>query len=445
MRKKKIMLVGGGGREHAFAKRLCTDAVIYAIMGHANPGMIECVEKSGGAYHIDDANDPLRVLHVAQQYPLDYVFVSADTPLSKGVVDTLLAHHIPTVGGTKAATRIEWDKIYSIEMINNVCPEFTPFYRIICCPTQLSEALKEFQRKKLQVVVKPQGLTGGKGVKVMPEHLSDYQHAYDYAHHLLTGKDDDKVLLVERLHGREFTIMGLTDGINLLMCPATYDYPFRFENDKGAGTGGMGCFTTAEHKLPFMSDKDWQDCRQIMEKMIATMHQQRLSFKGVLNGGFFSTPQGIRFMEFNGRFGDPEALNILSLMQGSFADLIADLWHQRLSENSIRFNKKASVVKYLVAKEYPEKSPEALDFNIDETKLSALGIDVIYSSCVRHGKTMRTLKGSRVVALSTLSDTINEAAQRINDAISTCVEGQLDYRKDIGSIESLQPLTHPPQ
>lgn len=437
---KKILLVGGGGREHAFAQALCDHAVVYAIMGHANPGMIDCVEQSGGAYVVDDANDPQKVLKFAQKYPIDIAFVSADTPLSKGVVDILLSHNIAAVGGTQAATQIEWDKIYSIEMMQEVCPEFTPFYRVVSDTQTLHQAIQEFQQKKMQVVVKPQGLTGGKGVKVMPEHLSDYSEALSYASELLSANMGEQVLLVERLQGIEFTIMGLTDGVNLVLCPATYDYPFRLENDQGPGTGGMGCFSDSGHKLPFMSEQHWQDCQSIMQGIIEQMRQNQLDFKGVLNGGFFLTAKGIRFMEFNGRFGDPEAINIMGILQSPLADVITDMWEQRLSDNQVHFSAKASVVKYLVAKEYPNKSPEALNFTLDEAGLAQLGVRIIYSSCVRDGVSYQTLKSSRVVALMALADTVSEAAQTLNQAIERCVSGALEYRSDIGSVENLKKI-----
>jgi phosphoribosylamine--glycine ligase len=440
--KKKILLVGGGGREHSFAQKLVedADATIYAIMGHANPGIIDCVTASQGVYIIDDANQPDRVLSFAKQQQVDYVFVSADTPLANGVVDVLLSNNIKAIGGNQAATRIEWDKIYSIEMMQKVCPEYTPFYRVVADEKTLAQAIDEFKQKQMQIVVKPQGLTGGKGVKVMPEHLSDYQHASNYALELLSQKNDEKVLLVEKLEGLEFTIMGLTDGKNLVMCPASYDYPFRLQNDYGAGTGGMGCFTNTEHKLPFMREQDWNDCQTIMQRIIDQMRKEGLLFNGVLNGGFFLTPKGIRFMEFNGRFGDPEALNILSVLKSSFLKLIEDLWHQRLSTKSVEFLDKASVVKYLVAKEYPQSSPEALDFSIDKALLEKENIRLFYSSCIRKGEDYQTLKSSRVIALGAISDSISEASERINKAISQAIKGNLDYRQDIASKENLKKL-----
>ena len=441
MQKEKFLIVGHGGRESAFAKNLAQDTELYAVMAHKNPTIIEQVQASGGGYRIANPSDPQAVSAYAKECQIDYVFVSADGPLAAGVVDALLALNIKAVGGTQAATKIEWDKIYSIELVNQLCPEFTPFYTVIHTLEDIDQAIQTFAEKAMQVVVKPQGLTGGKGVKVMPEHLPTYADAAAYARELLQTKPNEKVLLVEKLEGVEFTIMGLTDGKHLVLAPASYDYPFRLENDLGPGTGGMGCFTNTETKLPFMTAQDLTDCRSIMQSVIDAMRKNDLLFNGVLNGGFFVTRQGIRFMEFNGRFGDPEGLNILSVLQSPLSELIKAMWHTTLSEKEVRFIKQASVVKYLVAKEYPEASPAALEFLVDQAGIQQMGLDVLFASAVQtENQRYATLQSSRVVALSAVSESIAEAAHQINVAIDRYITGDLEYRKDIGSTESLQKL-----
>lgn len=439
--KKKFLIVGSGGRESAFALQLIKDTQLYAVISHKNPFIIDCVMQSGGKYLVGDANDPHVILDFVKEHQIDYTFVSADQPLANGVIDILLENNFKAIGGTKEATRIEWDKIYSIRMMQKVCPEFTPFYKVVSSVGELEDAMKSFESKGLDVVVKPQGLTGGKGVKVMPEHLSIYQDCIDYASLLLEKNPDERVLLVEKLKGIEFTIMGITDGEHLVVSPASYDYPFRNEGDKGAGTGGMGCFTNSEKKLPFMSDKDLDDCRLIMQRIIDEMKLNHFFFNGVLNGGFFKTKNGIKFMEFNGRFGDPEGLNILSILEGSFSELLIHIWNKTLTDGIISFVKKASVVKYLVAHEYPEQSDKIISFTINEKEINNLGVKIFFASCIKIGENQyETLKKSRVVAFGTLSDTIEEASSLINKTIDTHVKSDLEYRRDIGSKKSLEKL-----
>ena len=438
---KRFLIVGSGGRESAFALSLIKDSKLYAIIGHANPTIIDCVKQSGGKYLVANTNDPIVVSQFAVTHNIDYAFVNADEPLANGVVDSLLEKKIKAIGGTKAATRIEWDKIYSIKMVNEVCPECTPFFKIISNKNELIRAIDEFKKKNLKVVVKPQGLTGGKGVKVMPEHLRDYQEAIDYANLLLETKPKENVLLVEKLEGIEFTIMGITDGLTIVLSPASYDYPFRLEDDLGPGTGGMGCFTNSVKKLPFMDDSDLDSCKHIMQCVINKMRNENLFFNGVLNGGFFKTRDGIKFMEFNGRFGDPEGLNILSILKGSFSKLLKDLWEKNLTNNSVKFIKQASVIKYLVAEEYPNESKRVIDFEVDEESIKKMGINLFYASCIRvKGDKYATLKKSRVIAFGAVSNKITDASTLINNAIERYVQGNLDYRKDIGSEKSLNKL-----
>ncbi len=435
---EKFLIVGSGGRESAFAIHLVRDAQLYAVMSHKNPSIIDCVLETGGQYIVSDPNDPETVLTFAKEFDVDYVFVNADQPLANGVVDLLLDNNFKTIGGTKAATRIEWDKIYSIELMQRICPEFTPFYKIVSSRDDLTDALYEFESRGIPVVVKPQGLTGGKGVKVMPEHLETYDDCKDYAAKLLAS--DGKVLLVEKLNGIEFTIMGITDGQSLVLSPASYDYPFRYDGDLGPGTGGMGCFTSPKI-LPFMTDRDLVDCKTIMQRVIDELRDQGLLFNGVLNGGFFKTRQGIRFMEFNSRFGDPEVLNILSVLNSSFSDLLIHICNQTLSDDIVSFTEKSSVSKYLVATEYPSSSEEPLSFTVNETAIKAMGIEILFASCIKTGDHQyQTLKSSRVVGLVATADKIEEASRLINDAIDSHIVGKLEYRRDIGSSENIAKL-----
>ncbi len=440
---RSFLVVGGGGREASFAMNLAADLQrVHAVMPHENPSIIDCVRKTGGSYAIGDPGDPGAVLEFARAHSVDYSFVNADEPLANGVVDSLVGGGLRAVGGTRAATRVEWDKVYAMKMMDAICPEHTPFYRIVSgAGRQLDGAMSEFKSRGMQVVVKPQGLTGGKGVKVMPEHLPTYDDCLAYASELLDARPGESVLLVERLEGMEFTIMGITDGEHLVMAPATYDYPFRLDGDRGPGTGGMGCFSGPGMRLPFMSRADEAACRSIMQRVIDHMRSRSLGFTGVLNGGFFKTRNGIRFMEFNSRFGDPECLNVISVLRTPLSEVLVRMWGGDVSDGSISFARMASVNKYLVAGEYPSASPDAIDFEVDDDSLKRLGVKAYYASCVRTGANRyRTLKKSRVVALSAVSDTVQRASDAVNRAIESCVRGDLDYRRDIGSTESLGAL-----
>jgi len=436
-----FLLVGGGGREASFASSLVRDSVVSAFVTHRNPTILAGVRSTGGALKVGDVRNAQAITGFALENEVDYAFVSADDPLAHGVVDALLSAGIKTVGATRAASRIEWDKVYSMTLMGEVAPEFTPFFAIVEKPDDIAETLGHFSRCGLEVVVKPQGLTGGKGVKVMPEHLRDYQDCADYARELLSSRSGECVLFVEKLIGIEFTIMGLTDGRNLVMAPASYDYPFRFDNDTGPGTGGMGCFTAAGQRLPFLADADIADCETIMRRILRRLEKAGTRFNGVLNGGFFKTASGIRFMEFNGRFGDPEGLNVLTVLRGSFASVLRAIEAGKLSADTLEFIEQASVIKYLVAAEYPNPSPAPFEFTVDVASLRQMGLHVFFGAAEQiEGDRFRTLGSSRVLAVGAMAPGMAQASELINRGIEQCVAGDLEYRADIGSRTDIDRL-----
>ena len=444
----KVLLVGHGGREAALAHRFSECCVVYAVMGHENPGIVACVEQSGGRFLVGDTCDGTQIALLAKEHGIDYAFVSADEPLAKGVVDVLLAKRIKAIGGTKAATRIEWDKSYAMDCMARLAPSITPLYRKVRNEATLGAALALFEEEGIKAVVKPQGLSGGKGVKVMGAHLKSYAEAADYARTLLSERKEEQVLFVEKVVGVEFTLMAFSDGCHLLFCPPTYDYPFRLPEDKGPGTGGMGSFTGPKGELPFLSHEDLSVCKQVMQAVIKDLRDQGNPFCGVLNGGFFKTDKGIQFMEFNSRLGDPEGLNIMLLLEGTdLPALLEAMWKKQLENHSLRFSPHASVIKYLVAEEYPYPSPEALSFEVDEKALKAKGITPFYASCKRdwsHDNTYCTLKRSRVLALGAVGDELTTLAGQINEAIEAHVKGPLVYRPDIATAQHIETIIRPP-
>ena len=436
----KFLIIGNGAREAIFAKKLAIDSKLYAVMGHENPTIIDAVKANDGNYIVGDINDNSLIVDFAKKYSIDYVFVNSDGPLANGLVDDLKIANVKVIGPSKQGARIEWDKSYSIELVNQVAPEFNPKYIIIKNRSQINDALNYFNDQ--DIVVKPQGLTAGKGVKVMGEHLENFDDAIKYIEYLIN--QGNEVLLCEKLQGFEFTIMGITDGLNFVFSPATYDYPYRNVGDSGPGTGGMGCFTDNKNILPFLSQGDYDDCCNIMTNVVQYMSKNNIHFDGVINGGFFLTKEGVKFMEFNSRFGDPEALNILSVMQCSFSKLLLAIYNKNLNNFDCNFSSKASVVKYLVSNEYPNKGPK-ISFTLDVLAINKSNIDVYFSAAraINEKENLyQTVSSSRVVALCCVADNIVEASNKLNNVINSFIDKiNLDYRPDIGSESEVIKLT----
>ena len=252
----KTLIVGNGGRESALAEKMSESSKVSAVMGHMNPSIADVVNKTGGAIRIGKITDPNLVADFAGKNGIDLAMVSADSPLESGVVDALLERGIPTVGPDREGARIEWDKAFSRKLIQEVAPEANPLHRIARSRKEVLEVFKEFGDEP--VAVKPKGLTGGKGVKVVGPHLRDNDEARDFALSLIDeGGFDPAVIIEEKIEGVEFTLQAITDGRTVVFPPASYDYPYRFEGDSGPGTGGMGAYTMRERPLPFMTQGEY--------------------------------------------------------------------------------------------------------------------------------------------------------------------------------------------
>ena len=235
----RTMIVGHGGRESALAFRMAQHSELHAFVGHANPTIVRHAAASGGGHAIGDVCDPAAVAAFAREREVDVAMVSADEPLAAGVVDALLAQGTAVVGPTRAGAEIEWNKAFARRLLGEVAPEAAPEVHIVRDVEQLDAAMDAFDGRP--VAVKPSGLTGGKGVKVMGPHLADHGEARAYALSLLEKRGPrDSVLIEEKVQGAEFTIQAISDGRNVVFPPSTYDYPFRFDGDSGPGTGGMG-------------------------------------------------------------------------------------------------------------------------------------------------------------------------------------------------------------
>ncbi len=238
------------------------------------------------------------------------------------------------MGPTRAGAEIEWNKAFSRSVVDTVSPDANPRYRVIRSSADIDGIFREFE--DLHVAVKPAGLTGGKGVKVMGEHLKSMDDARDYARFLIESRiAGDSVVLEERIEGIEFTIQAISDGKTVIFPVPTYDYPYRFDGDKGPGTGGMGCFPPGS--AAFCPLEEVAKAQDIIRLVIDYLRVTGRHFSGVLNSGFFVSPAGLKVIEFDARFGDPECMNIMSVFQGDWPAVMDLLAGQSLKAGDVSF------------------------------------------------------------------------------------------------------------
>lgn len=434
----RTLIVGHGGRESALATRMAEHSELHAVVGHENPTIVGCCAASGGGHVVGDVCDPALIAAYARDAEIDIAMVSADEPLQAGVVDALHAQGTAAVGPTRAGAEIEWNKVFARRLLGEVAPEALPRLRVVESVEGLGQAMASFG--DTPVVVKPAGLTGGKGVKVMGPHLADHAAACDYARELLEGGGaGSSVLIEERIDGAEFTIQAISDGRTVFFPPCTYDYPYRYDGDTGPGTGGMGSLSLAEPILPFMSPEHYQQACAIVAAVIERLGSEGRHFSGVMNSGFFATSQGVKVIEFNARFGDPECMNIMSLFEGSWTEVMRSIAARTLTAQDVKLRPEASVVLYLVSPDYALRAGGPYDFQLDRQGIEAAGVNVFFSSAVQLGEgAYRTVGTSRAVALAGVAPTLEQA----REMVVACAEGVpvLEWRRDVGRDSYLQGL-----
>lgn len=439
----RTLIVGHGGRESALASRMAEHGELYAFAGHLNPSLVRYAEQSGGRVQLGDVCDAAAVAQFAREQQIEIAMVSADEPLAAGVVDELLAQGTQAVGPTRAGSEIEWNKAFARELLADVAPEATPRLRVVADIDEIEEAVASFD--DLPIVVKPSGLTGGKGVKVMGPHFATHAEGADYARSLLEkAQAGDSVLIEERIAGAEFTIQAISDGKTTVFPHSTYDYPYRFDGDEGPGTGGMGSLSTEREVLPFMTSAHYEAACSVIERVIARLGEEGRHFNGVMNSGFFATADGIRVIEFNARFGDPECMNIMSLFEGDWTRVMERICSGTLAAEDVPLSPQASLVLYLVSPDYalpraPGTTPRTYEFSLDVEAVERAGCSVFFSSAERlAGDTFRTVGTSRAVALATTAPTLAEAHERIVAQAGTI--DVLEWRREVGDERYLQGL-----
>jgi phosphoribosylamine--glycine ligase len=435
----RTLIVGHGGRESALALRMAEHSELHAFVGHANPSIMRHAEASGGSLAIGDVCDPRAVAAFARAQQIDLAMVSADEPLAAGVVDALLAQGTRAVGPTRAGAEIEWSKVFARSLLGEVAPEAVPALQVVTQAHEVQAAIDSFG--STPVAVKPSGLTGGKGVKVMGPHLASHEEARDYALSLLArGDAGESVLIEEKIIGAEFTIQAISDGETVLFPPSTYDYPFRFDGDEGPGTGGMGSLTMPGLTLPFMTPSHYQRACEIIELVIERLASQGRHFTGVMNSGFFATADGVKVIEFNARFGDPECMNIMSLFRGDWPEVMARMSGRELSGADVPLSEDASLVMYLVSPDYALRPGRSYEFDLDRQAIEAAGCHVFFASAIEAAENRYATVGtSRAVALATTAPTLRGARERIVDCAGSV--GVLEWRRDVGDEGYLNGLS----
>ena len=429
---KRCLLLGNGGREAVLAEYISKGYELYTVCPYENPSIIDCVKKSNGKYMVDDPFNKEVVKKFIKENEIDTCVISSDNLLQDGLIDVARELGLKTFGPTSKGSKIEWSKTYALDIVEKLAPEMIIKNYNITDIDELKTIIDKYEDDSF--VVKPEGLTGGKGVKVGGIHFKGKEEGYEYAKSCLESSGN--VIVQDKIEGREFTVMALTDGENIVVTPITFDYPYRFDEDKGPGTGGMGCLSFENGLLPFLEQKDVDECAEVIKNTLKYVNKDSMEFNGVIYGGFFKTKKGIKFIEFNARFGDPEALNVLNSLETPFTEVMENIFNKTLSIDNCNFKKNYTFTVYVVTKEYAvENRKEPLVFTVNKKEIEKQGVKIYFANTKNiEDNTYSSVSNSRLFGLTVEANTLEEAKQKVYNSMEGNLDNKLDYRKDIGNI-----------
>ncbi len=425
----RVLLVGNGAREHAMGEALAKGSKVYAVMKARNPGIMGLAT----GYAVGNILDPELVLKKAREWDVDCCVVGPEAPLGTGVTDRLEEEGIPCASPQKAAARIELDKSYCRSLMKKHGCRGQVAYEKFDDAAKAAEFIDVYGKP---VAVKPLGLTGGKGVKVMsglPGQLKDAEEAKAYAKEVIESGigGANEVVIEEKLEGEEFTIQAFVDDESVIGMPAVQDHKFAYDGDKGPFTGGMGSYSTGK-LLPFMGEGDYNAAIAILEDIVAALKKEGTPYKGAIYGQFMLTAGGPKVVEINARFGDPEAMNVLPILKTSYSEICAAINEGELKSMDIAFEPSSTVCKYVVPKGYPTKPESGKKISIVGKPKSRL-----YYASVDKRKGRLYTSSSRALAFVGIGKTIGEAEAIAAESLSL-VKGPVSYRKDIGTRELIE-------
>ena len=419
----KILIIGSGAREHAILKSISNSKAeneLFCVGTNLNPGISQICKE----IVIKDINNTSLITQYAKDRKISLAIVGPENPLEAGISNELLDIGIQVIGPKKELAQIETSKTFTRNLLNEYNIPGGPKYKSFKSLVGASEFLEHLGD---DYVVKYDGLAGGKGVKVSGEHLLSKEDALQYCHEIV--KKGGSFLIEEKFIGEEFSLMSFSDGVSLKHMPLVQDHKRAYKNDLGPNTGGMGTYTDVNHSLPFLNDDDIATARMINEKTAEALKDRfNEGYKGILYGGFIATKAGVKLIEYNARFGDPEAMNVLSILKTDFVDICNAIIDEKLSLTEVEFENIATVCKYAVPEGYPEKPTKGE--RIDVSLVNNMENLFFASVGVNDGELIE--EGSRTVACVGKGSSIYEA-ERIAEKEISCVKGPLFHREDIGT------------
>jgi len=415
----KILVIGGGGREHALVWKLKQSSSVDRIFcAPGNAGTAEIAENIAVS-----ATDLAQLLRFAKQNDVDLTVVGPDDPLAMGIVDLFTADKLRIFGPTKSAARLESSKIFAKELMRaQKVP--TAQARMF---SESKEALGYCDELKFPVVIKADGLALGKGVIIAPDVATAKSTVEAMMNEARFGDAGRRIVIEEFLRGTECSIHALVDGSDYRLLESARDHKRAFDGDEGPNTGGMGAFSPANNWSAELED---QFDQKIMRPLLRGLLEEGITFRGLLYPGLMISAAGARVLEFNCRFGDPETQVILPRMKSDLLPLLEATIDGEIDMCAIEWDERAAVTVVLASGGYPDKY---------ETGKAISGVDEaekfddvhIFHAGTQRGNGEIVTSGGRVLAVTALGSNIAAARDRAYAAASRIQFEACHYRRDI--------------
>ena len=411
-----VLIIGSGGREHAIAWKVAQSPRLKKLyIAPGNAGTEACGENVPM-----DINDHVAVSRFCKEKQIDLVIIGPEVPFANGLVDSLADEGIHCFGPKQAAAQIEASKVFAKDfMMRHHIP--TARYATF---TRLDEALRYLDNVDYPIVIKASGLAAGKGV-ILPDTPDEAEATLKYIFVDKTfGEAGNEVVIEERLVGQEVSLMAFTDGTTIVPMMSAQDHKRLLDGDEGPNTGGMGAYAPAP---VFTADmlNEAVDC--VLKPAINGLREEGNLFVGVLYAGLMLTPNGIRVLEFNCRFGDPETQVVLPLLETDLLDIAEACVNGNLADVDIRWKDGAAVCVVLASKGYPEKAESGRVVRFGELPDNAVCFHA--GTKMNHGEVVTA--GGRVFGLTAWADTIESAISTVYSNVKNVSFDGMQYRKDI--------------
>ncbi|MBR3868425.1 MAG: phosphoribosylamine--glycine ligase [Clostridia bacterium] len=413
----KIMVVGGGGREHAIIKKLKENKNIekmYALPGNGGIAAdAECVNVG--------ATDIAGIVDFAKNNDIDFAVVAPDDPLVLGAVDALNEIGIKCFGPKKNAAIIEGSKVFSKNLMKKYGIP-TAEYEVF---SDMDKALEYLETAPIPTVIKADGLALGKGVIIANTREEAKDAVKSMMEDKVFGESGSNVVIEEFLTGPEVSVLSFTDGKVVVPMVSSMDHKRAKDNDEGLNTGGMG--TVAPN--PYYTDAVAKECMEkIFIPTMNAMNAEGRTFKGCLYFGLMITPNGTKVIEYNCRFGDPETQVVLPLLDTDLFEIFEAVADERLSEIDVKFKDENACCVIMASDGYPSKYEKGYEITVDDNMNGEI---FIAGAVLKDGKLLTN--GGRVLGVTCTAPTLKEAIDKSYNEVTKVHFGNAYYRKDIGA------------